>query len=62
MKTVYLVSNMVADTPTTKVLKFRFDITSLSGGKEIRTEKINLIEWWKWFNSVEEAEQYLETL
>ena len=50
---------MVYDTPTTKVLKFRF---SLSGEKEYKTEKINLIEWWKWFNSVEEAEQYLEKL
>ena len=59
MRTIYLINDLINDTPTTKVLKFRF---SLSGGKEIRTEKINLIEWWKWFNSVEEAEQYLETL
>ena len=59
MKTIYIISDMVYDTPTTKVLKFRF---SLSGEKEYKTEKINLIEWWKWFNSVEEAEQYLEKL
>ena len=63
MKTVYLIRDMVADTPTTKVEMFRFSSLPLKFAvKEIKTEKINLIEWWKWFNSVEEAEQYLETL
>ena len=59
MNTVYLISDMIFDTPKTKVLKFRF---SIWGGREYKTEKIHLIEYWKWFNSVEEAEQYLETL
>lgn len=59
MRTIYLINDLINDTPTTKVLKFRF---SLSGEKEYKTEKINLVEWWKWFDSVYEAEQYLETL
>jgi hypothetical protein len=66
MKTVCIVSDMVNDTPTTKVEKFRFTelypFLAQKIVKGIRTEKINLIEGWKWFNSVEEAEQYLEKL
>ena len=64
MKTICLINDLINDTPTTKVLKFKFSNFPSSNGKhsETKTEKINLIEWWKWFNSVEEAEQYLETL
>jgi len=63
MKTIYIISDMVYDTPTTKAEMFRFSLLPLkSVQKEYKTEKINLIEWWKWFNSVEEAEQYLEKL
>ncbi len=64
MKTIYLISDLINDTPTTKVLKFKFSNFPSSNGKhsEIKTEKIDLIEWWKLFNSVYEAEQYLEKL
>ena len=54
---------MVYDTPTTKVKKFKLNLLPLkSVQKELKTEKTKLIEYWKWFNSVEEAEQYLEKL
>jgi hypothetical protein len=62
MKTVYIVSDMISDTPTTKVEKFRFSFLAQKIVKEIKTDKIDLIGYWKWFNSVEEAEQYLERL
>ncbi len=63
MKTIYIVSGMINDSPTTKVEMFRFSSLPLkSAQKELKTEKTDLIEDWKWFNSVEEAEQYLERL
>jgi len=63
MKTIYIISDMVYDTPTTKVKKFKLNLLPLkSVQKELKTEKTKLIEYWKWFNSVEEAEQYLEKL
>jgi len=63
MKTICIISDMVNNSPTTKVEMFRFSSIPLkSAQKELKTDKINLIEYWKWFNSVEEAEQYLEKL
>lgn len=63
MKSVYIVSSMINDTPTTKIKKFRFSMLPLkSAMKEIKTTKLELIEYWKWFNLVEEAEKYLEDL
>ena len=63
MKTIYIISDMVYDTPTTKAEMFRFSLLPLKPAKkELKTEKTKLIEYWKWFNSVEEAEQYLEKL
>ena len=64
MKTIYLISDLINDTPTTKVLKFKFSNFPSSNGKhsEVRTNKVDLIDWWKLFNSAEEAEQYIETL
>ena len=63
MKPIWIVSDMVNDTPATKVEMFRFSSLPLkSAVKELKTEKTKLIEYWKWFNSVEEAEQYLERL
>ena len=64
MRTIYLINDLINDTPTTKVLKFKFSNFPSSNGKhsEIKTNRAELIEWWKSFNSAEEAEQYLETL
>jgi len=66
MKTICIISDMVNNSPTTKVGMFRFTepfyFLREKVVKEIRTEKIDLIQYWKWFNSVEEAEQYLERL
>jgi len=66
MKTVCLISDMVYDTPTTKVEMFRFiqPFTFLRKNiiKRYETEKSNLIDGLLWFNSVENAEQYLEKL
>ena len=64
MKTIYLISDLINDTPTTKVLKFKFSNFPSSNGKhsEVKTNKVDLIDWWKLFNSAEEAEQYIETL
>lgn len=63
MKSIYIISDMVNNTPTTKIKKFRFSFSSfLSAEKEMKTTKTDLINYWKWFNSVEEAEQYLEKL
>ena len=30
--------------------------------EEIKTEKTNKIHFWKWFDTIEQAEHYLETL
>ena len=63
MKTIYIVSGMINNSSTTKVEMFRFSSMNLkSAQKELKTDKINSIEYWKWFNSVEEAEQYLQEL
>lgn len=66
MKTICIISDMVNDTPTTKVEMFRFtepfSFLAKKVVKEIKTNKVNLIESSIWFNSVEEAEQYLERL
>ena len=66
MKTICLISDMVHDTPTTKVEMFRFTepFTFLRKNiiKRYKTEKVNLVDGLLWFNSVENAEQYLERL
>ena len=66
MKTICLITDLVNDTPTTKVEKFRFtepfSFLAQKIIKEYKTDKSNLIDSLLWFNSVEEAEQYLENL
>ena len=65
MKSVYIVSSRINDTPTIKIKKFRFSTLPLKVENEervLKTTKLELIEYWKWFNSVEEAEKYLENL
>ena len=63
MKSIYIVGDMVNDTPTTKIKMFRFSTLLLKlAEKELKTNKTDLVDYWKWFNSVEEAEQYLEKL
>ena len=66
MKTICLITDLVNDTPTTKVEKFRFtepfSFLAQKIIKEYKTDKSNLIDSLLWFNSVEEAEQYLEKL
>jgi hypothetical protein len=59
MRTVCLISDMVNDTPTTKVEMFRFIQPFTFLRKNIRNRKI---KFNRWFNSVGEAEQYLEKL
>lgn len=64
MKTVYIVSEYIFNTTKTKVKKYRF-VQSLFGKvaeKEIKTEKIQRIDYHKWFNTIVEAEQHLKTL
>ena len=53
---------MVFDSPTTQVEKFRFALLPNNSAKEIKTEKTNKIQFWKWFDTIEQAEHYLETL
>lgn len=62
MKKVYIIGSMVFDSPTTQVEKFRFALLPNNSEKEIETEKINKIQFWKWFDTIEQAENYLETL
>lgn len=66
MKTICIISEMVNNSPTTKVEMFRFiqPFTFLRKNiiKRYETEKSNLVDALLWFNSVEEAEQYLERL
>lgn len=63
MKTVYILSANINNSATTKVERFRFNVLHFKNAvKEIKTEKEKLIDYWKWFNSVKEAEQYLEKL
>ena len=63
MKTVVIVSDMVHDSPTTKVEMYRFtepfSFLRKKIIKEIKTEKINLIDSLLWFKTPQEAEQYL---
>ena len=54
---------MVFDSPTTKVQKFRICTTpTQNSAKEIETKKGERVEFWKWFDTIEQAEHYLETL
>ena len=54
---------MVFNSPTTKVQKFRICTTpTQKSAKEIKTEKGERVEFWKWFDTIEQAEHYLETL
>lgn len=66
MKTICLISDLVNNSPTTKVEKFRFtepfSFLAKKIIKEYKTDKANLIDSLLWFNSIEEAEQYLEKL
>lgn len=66
MKSVYIVSDMVNDTPTTKVEMFRitepFWFLHKKVVKEIETNKTDLVDALLWFNSVEEAEKYIKKL
>lgn len=62
MKKVYITSSMIFDSPTTQVEKFRFALLPKNSAKEIKTEKAERVEFWKWFDTIEQAEYYLETL
>ena len=60
---VILISDMVFDTPTTKVEKFRltepFSFLAKKVVKEYYLPKDKIIEHWKWFDTIEDVEQYL---
>lgn len=68
MKKIYIIGSMVFDSPTTQVEKFRFALLPNNSAdkervlKEIKTEKTNKIHFWKWFDTIEQAEHYLETI
>ena len=68
MKKIYIIGSMVFDSPTTQVEKFRFALLPNNSAdkervlKEIKTEKTNKIQFWKWFDTIEQAEHYLETI
>ena len=62
MKKVYIIGSMVFDSPATKIEKFRFALLPNNSAKEIKTEKAERVEFWKWFDTIEQAEHYLETL
>ena len=62
MKKVYIIGSMVFDSLTTQVEKFRFALLPNILAKEIETEKGERVEFWKWFDTIEQAEHYLETL
>ena len=51
---------MVFDSPTTQVEKFRFALLPNNSAKEIKTEKINKIHFWKWFDTIEEARECIK--
>ena len=62
MKKVYIIGSMVFDSPTTQVEKFRFALLPNNSAKEVKTEKTNKIQFWKWFDTIEQAEHYLKSL
>lgn len=63
MKQVYVISDFIFDTPTTKVKRYRVNnFISNSAVKSVKVKNENLIDYWKWFNSVEETVNYLESL
>ena len=63
MEKIYIIGSMVFDSPTTKVQKFRICTTPTQNSvKEIETKKGERIQFWKWFDTIEQAEHYLETL
>lgn len=61
---VILISDMVFDTPTTKVEKFRFtepfSFLAKKTIKEYYLPKGKIIEHWKWFDTIQQAEEYLK--
>lgn len=61
MSAVFIISEYIFVAPKTKVKKYRF-VQNLLGKvaeKEIKTEKAQRIEYYKWFDTINEAEQYL---
>ena len=57
---VYLKEVYIFKTPTTKVKKYTFTL----GVQDIqfKTKKEGLIEYWRYFDTVEDAETYLNNL
>lgn len=63
MKTIYLRSQWVHDTPATKKLVFNFVVLRHGACfNEIKTVKLELVEYWKNFSSEAEALNYLKNL
>lgn len=63
MKKVYIIGSMVFNSPTTQVEMFRFCVLpNKNSVKERETKKAGRVEFWKWFDTIEQAEHYLESL
>lgn len=58
--TIYLKESYIFDTPTTKIKKYVFTLETQD--IQFKTKKVNLIEYWRYFNTVEEAKTYLNNL
>lgn len=58
--TIYLKESYIFDTPTTKIKKYTFTLETQD--IQFKTKKVNLIEYWRYFNTLEEAKTYLNNL
>ena len=56
--TVYLRKQLVNNSPSTKIEVFNFTLSPLFSGKELKTEKEP--EWWRNFNTEQEALKSVE--
>lgn len=61
---MYIIKDQIFVTPTTKEDKFRLDLADFQGKavEEVESTKSGLVEWYKWFNSIEEVKTYLNAL
>lgn len=65
MKKIYIIGQLVNDTPTTKIEKYRFChnpklINKITSIKSVMSLSSDSLPYWKWFNTMEDAELYIK--
>lgn len=60
---MYIIKDKVFVTPTIKVDKYRLSLVNFGEiVEEVESSKRELVEWFKWFNTMEEVKTYLNEL